>query len=291
MLPYLLLILAIVLNVAFAQIFRFAQLRGRNAVVVAAVNYVVASLACMCIFLPQVDYSQPPATQAVVLGTVNGLLYITHLIVILAAFQLAGAGITTAVVGAHVIFPVVIAWLLWPDNQQMHAGRWAALALVPIAIFLMRPPKTEDRSLTLKADVALFFCFAIAGVIGTVHTMASQMAVDSDQAVYRVTLFTVAAVASMAYAMSCGFRPKRNDITPGIAAGSANVALLWLFIEALEHLEAGIVFPTMASVGIILNFVVAIALWRERPRRKQYIGAATAVVVVILATVRLGALQ
>ena len=270
----------------FAQLLRFGQRRGATLATIVAVNYVVAF--CVTSAWSTARYSAVTGNTLtlVALGLTNGVLYFVHLLVVLAAFRLVGVGIAIAVYTTANVTPVFVAWALWGD--VVSTPQWVAVALLPFAVFLMRPatPPTADRPFaTLKADLVLFLGFAMAGVITTIHKAAEVYGTGGDRPAYNVSLFAAAAVSSVAYAVWRRRRATRFEMRLGAVVGAINSANLILLLLSLTYLDTAVVFPVSTCLVIIVNMVGGRILWGEVVRRHQMIGVVLALAVVCLTNI------
>ena len=270
--------------VLFHQLLRFSQVRGQSVVAMAAVNYVVAAIVSLALLLtitgPVGLYRD--ATLAV-LGVTNGVLYFAHLLVVLRAYHAAGVGVTTALMASGVIVAILASWLLW--REPMSPARWTAVALLPIAITLMRPRGNALRPTSLVDDLVLVMVFLIAGIQSVIHKWASDYSAVDFNVTYQATLFATAAVTSVGYVLIHRLPTRRADVRTGVFVGIVNVAATLLLVATLAHLPGVIAFPTVGCLTIVLNLVIARLVWRERLARRQVAGISAAMVVIVLANI------
>lgn len=273
----------ILTNVTFLQLLRFGQQRGASLSIIVAVNYTVAFGMTAAWGLPGLDIGADHTTTLVAMGLITGLLYFLHLLVTLRSFRLVGVGITTTLCMTANLTPAFVAWAVW--GEAISTLQWGALAILPAAVFLMRPvslPVAGRTFASLQVDLVLLLAFSMAGVISTMHKAADVYGRDSEQPVYAVSLFAVAAMSSVAYAAYRCRRARRFDVGLGVVIGTINTANLFLLLLALSQLATAIVFPVSSCVLIILNLVASRILWGEALRHRQLIGVGLAIVVVCL---------
>ncbi|MDP7347527.1 MAG: hypothetical protein QF735_04820 [Phycisphaeraceae bacterium] len=84
-------------SLGFQQLLRTAQVRRTNVLAVAAVNYMIAAVGSAVLYAFDRADAESISWVAVALGAVNGVLFATHLYIILASYRRAGVGITIAV--------------------------------------------------------------------------------------------------------------------------------------------------------------------------------------------------
>lgn len=273
--------------VCFSQLFRYGQHRRPSVIPAAAVNYVVAMLLAAGWFVLVGGWRGPSLWFPVVMGLPAGTLYWVHLLIMFASFEIVGVGITTALVFTAYIVPILFAWAFW-DNP-VTGLQWLAVALLPVAAWLIRPAQPGPRRLTLKADLVLILVFSMAGVIATIHKSIDQFADASVKPAYNFSLFTCAAVGSVAYAKARGLRIGRVDLAVGAGAGTCNMLNLLLFLLALNALGTARFFPLSAVLVIGLNLLVSRFLWNERISRRQVSGLIVAAAIAGLINLNGGA--
>ncbi len=270
----------------FLQLLRFGQQRGASLSIIVAVNYTVAFGLTLAWGLTRLDTGTDHTTTLVAMGLVNGSLYFLHLLVTLAAFRLVGVGITTALCMTASVTPAFVAWAAW--GEAISTPQWAGLAMLPAAVFLMRPvsPPVAVRTFaTLKVDLVLLLAFGMAAVVSTMHKAADVFGRGGDQPLYNMTLFATAAISSVAYAVWRRRRVTRFEMSMGVAIGTVNCVNLLLLLLSLSQLPTAIVFPVSSCLLIIVNLVASRFLWGEALRRRQLLGVGVAIVVVILCNI------
>jgi len=269
-------------SIVFIQGMRYAQIRHAKMALVAAINYLIAAvMSLLFCFWP----GEVPASfnlTAIGLGAANGMVFFLAFFVQLAAYRIAGTGISIALASSSVIVPVVVAHLLWPTIEWMSTLRWLAVLLIPVAMYLMRPNHSKIRRLTLKADGVLLLLFVMAGLANLFHKLVTVFAEESSHPQYRVGLFAAAALGSGVWAlMQCKW-PNRLELSWGLVLGTSNALALVLVLLGLGALGAVVFFTTSGPLVIILTLVTGRMLWREQITRRQGLGICAAIMVVVL---------
>lgn len=282
------LVACVISMVCFQQLFRLAQHRRSDVLLIAAANYVVAAAVSAARVLAVGDVTDGWGWLVIVLGGINGLLYFLHLLVFLAAFRIAGVGVTSAIFGTSLIVPVITAYALWSD--PIGPTQWAALALVPIGMFMMRPRGPNGIRLTWKADLVLFLVLAVGGVIQTIHK-AIDVYAPAARPNYVAALFMAAALSSVGYALIKGIRFRGVDAAHGAVIGAINLSTTAFLLMALSVMPAAVFFPVSTSLMIGVNVVLSWILWRERITPRQAIGLVVAAAIVLLASTGSNAIE
>jgi drug/metabolite transporter (DMT)-like permease len=265
-------------SIAFHQLFRFGQQKKTDVLSTAAVNYSVAAVLTVAWYLiaghGEVDI------RLVVYGLCNGTVYYVSLPLLLRAFQLAGVGVTVAVLSTSNLSPVIFAFLAW--DEPVTNMQWIALALVPVAIFLLRPRDGGIVNGGVKADVLLVLLFIMGSLMMTTHKAASRIVENDSELLYNACVFVAAMAVSVGYALYARLRVTKFDCGLGLGIGVANMLNIVFLLLCLGVMSTAIVFTTAGTVVISLNLAVSWLLWKEAVDRRQALGIMLAILVVVL---------
>ncbi len=280
----------------FSQLLRLGQKRSCRTMAVVGVNYLLAAAISVSAMLLLGGLGAEGRARLFLYGSSNGVLFVLHALVIMAAFRIVGTGITWAFVGSGVVIPVIVARCIW--KEDVNCLQWVALALVPVAVVLMRPPKKEGEAgkrAGLKGDAILLLCLVMAGTIGTLHKAqevyvgALPVARDTgafvspERLFYQSTLFLATAVMSTCYMLGARLRPTGRETAIGLGVGLANTGGLFFALLAINAVAATVFFPSSGCLVIVANTVAGRVLWRERLVPRQWAGLAVALAIVVLA--------
>jgi len=199
------------------------------------------------------------------------------------AYEVAGVGVTVALVATSSLVPVLFAWAVW--HEPIGGAQWCATFLLPAAMFLMRPgPNHVSKAphLTVYGDLVLVLVFALGAVVVTIHKGIDVLTRGDDQPLYNVSLFAAAAASSLGYMFIRRLPGSRTDLIVGTAIGSCNTFNLILLLLSLSILPTAIFYPVAVSLVISLNVLLSRLCWNERLRRRQFVGISLAIVIVCL---------
>ena len=275
-------VIYILAAVGFQQLMRVGQVRGAKLPAIVGINYVFAAAmnVLIAVWLQGSKLLDAPAI-AIVLGCVNGILYVAHLLVLLRCFSTVGLGISNALVTMSTVIPVLASWLVW--GESISGGQWVGIALMPVAAVLVRRPSKQEVRWTWKEDGYMLGNFLLAGAIGTISKKASLLAGHAGGvAVYQMSLFISASVFSVALMVGQRLRPSRLDVWGGVVAGALNAAVTVCLLLALAAIPAAIVLPTGTCSVILVNLVLGYAVWKERLLIRQFFGISLAIGTILL---------
>ena len=269
--------------IVLTQLLRYVQRSGRDVFPAVAINYLVAaafSAVALAIMWSRIEW--PRHWPAAGLGAVCGVLYFLHLLIVLASYRLAGVGVTWAFAALGIVIPVFLSWFAW--GEKMSNFQWAAMAMLPVAVVLLRPTSGPHRKLTLKGDLILVLVFVMAGAIGTLHKAMEHHVGKDAIPVYQFVLFAVAAATSAGYVHFKRRRYDRPTVALGSAMGLSNALATLFILLGLAAMPATVFYPISSSLVIALSVIVSYLLWRERVTARQVLGLLLAVGVVVLTT-------
>lgn len=273
--PYLL--LHVFCFLGFNQVIGYGQKRNLQMLPMVVANYAVAAfVAVLLLFSGTRTFSWTSAAM----GAANGLLYVVHLLILIAAFRAAGIGISAAVTNSCVVVPVLVSFLFWLEPMTSH--QWIAVAMLPVAMLFMRPGQQGKTSLSFRADGLLAASFLAGGLIASIHKAQQVYCVPESRPLYRAGLFAVAAISSLVYLCAQKISFGRQEIYLGAILGAFNIGSLFFLLIALRHVPTVVLFPVAGCLAIVLNITLAKWLWKERLVFRQIIGIAISVAVIIL---------
>ena len=268
----------------FLQSFRYSQRQKINVFAVSAVNYLVASLVSGMLWASSSNvFGGLTSGWALLGGFLNGSLFFLNLCVLLSLFKTAGVGIAQAVNSTGIVCAVVAAWFFW--NESMGLYRWVAVALMPSAIFLMRPGQKEVGARTLKSDSALFLCFIMSGCIFIIHKWMQQVVVPNAYLFYPFILFLSAWLINHGYIFLNGHKIGRQEWLIGAVAGFGNVIAVQALVQCIAMLPAVIFYPMSACLLIVINTIIPWLLWKEKLLARQLIGLGVSAAVILLTNI------
>lgn len=282
------LLLRILFTVAFSHLLRLSQARTRRPVGAAAVNYLVAALACG-VWIAWTRGGWHPHT--VVLGSLAGFTYVTSLVMILPAMQRSGVSLVGAVTQLSLMAPVgVSVWRFHEVPNRYQAGG-IALSLVALPVLSATSSvQTEERR--ARFDPLILLLFASTSASQVLMKEFSATCPPGDLPLYSGALFAAATVFTLLW---LAWQGGGGSETPspeggwassewaiGTVLGTANVLQLVFLLLALRSLPAVVVFPLSAVLGLSANVAASMLFWKERPPPAGWLGIGLAVGAVLL---------
>ena len=273
----------IVLILTFLQLLRWAQERRVPYLPLVSVNYLVA--AC-CAWLYLWVLGQADALHGVIfsIGSINGVFYVIHLLIMMACIRRCGVGISATVAGMSSVSPVIYQFVC--NDALLSIPQLVALSLTPVVLFSCRSVERQAVHWKQGGNVWLLGNFVFASIINILHSVVEQTA-SSSQSLYTCCLFSAAASASFIVLCSMRGETKQQNswasmLSMGAVIGMINIAGTICILMALQHLSSVAVFPVAACSIIIGTGLLSFALWSEQLILRQYLGMLGAALVIVL---------
>ena len=115
-----------------------------------------------------------------------------------------------------------------------------------------------------------------------INKKVSLIAVDNGLCLYQICLFATASVLGVAYILKRRVRLARAEVSGAVVFGLLNIAVTAFLMLALGAMPVAVVLPTAHSSRVILNLLLGIIIWQERPLVRQYVGCLAAIAVILL---------
>jgi drug/metabolite transporter (DMT)-like permease len=235
-----------------------------------SINYCIAFTLCLTLcYFNNISFSIDTKNPLLYYGLINGAIYFGHFLIITSSFRYVGLGISTAVMSTGATLPVFTSWI---GGEAVSYYQFIGMALLPLAVFLIRPKSKQHKKLSWKADIFLFLTFLGAGLIGVLHSEAGKEAKGDEIALYYIALFFSAACFACLYLLVSRKKPSRFELASGTAIGILNVFMLVFLMLALEKVSPVIIFPVGSCAIIFLNLIMAYILWKEKLVKRQLLG-------------------
>ncbi len=216
---------------------------------------------------------------AIVWGIPSGLLYFLGLISIQRSIRESGVGITGAFSKSAILIPILVSVLLW--HERPTAWQWGGIILTFVAIALSQSGKGSGQA---KVGLSLILMFLAVGSAELSNKVFQQYALPQYKELFLFTVFFIAfLIATAALFLERG-RPNMKEFVAGIAVGVPNLFSSYFLIQAFATLNASVVFPFYSAGSIALITLGGVALFGERPTRREY----GAIAVVLAAIVLMG---
>jgi len=278
------LIASIISSTAIFILFRWAKNFNINISGLITINYLVASILGLVMFI-KFDFTfLKDAGSWVPWSVILGILFIVIFFFIGHSSQKAGITVTTLANKLSLIFPVLFS-LIW-FKEQITIVNYIGLLLSLIAIFL-----TIYRKDVKKSNLALIFLplviFIGSGISDSIVKLVQALKTQPNQ-VASFTTFVFATAFVLALIFSClkKEKAKKNYTIPtlflGILLGLANFGSLYFIMESLNKskLESSLIFAINNMSVVLLSSIIGNLVFNEKLSKINYTGIVLAVLSI-----------
>ena len=162
---------------------------------------------------------------------------------------------------------------------------WIGILFLVISLVLINIKKEGDEKFTFTWIVYLIITFIGNGMCSVIQK-AEQVALNGA---YKSDFMIAALIISGTGSLICGLVTGKNrlrelihTLPTGIPRGLANGATNLLVMIITGMLASSIVFPTISAGGIVLTFIIAVCVYKERLSRAQLVGYILGTASVVL---------
>jgi drug/metabolite transporter (DMT)-like permease len=277
------LVVNILFTVAFFHVIRSAQSRHCNVMVVAVVNYLVASP--ICFFLSYTQGNLQLSGDTLLWGSVQGVCFIGTYYLLCTSMSVSGMAIATTILRLSVVIPVLASVFAWGEIPTTFQVVGIVACVVSLPLIGLRQPG-DCQPITRRLLLLMGLLFVGMGIANTSSKAFVEANVPDVQTTFIGVLFAVAAIGGLLCFISPVWRENRTGVADGVKLGLVNVVSIVSYLVALEELAGVVVFPIQAAAGLVLNTLFAVWVWKERFSKKTMLGMAIATLGLIFVNVK-----
>ena len=169
-------------------------------------------------------------------------------------------------------------------DESLSAFGMVGLAALFLSIFLINDRK-EDVKFSVKWLIALAVAFIGNGLCSTVQKMQQTACAGAYKNDFMITALMIVVVTFVVMALLRRERLREGlAVCAGLGAlkGVANGIVNLLVMVLTGSLPNAILFPSISAGGIVIGFLIAVGIYKERLTRRQLLGYAIGTVSVVL---------
>ena len=252
------LILAIVSSALISIIMRCSEKYIDNNISMLSINYLMCLiLAGIYIDFHQIYIPVIGMNQAIVLGIINGILYLSGFILLQRNINKNGVILSSLFMKLGILIPMIVSIFVFkelPSTVQLIGFIIAVISIVFMNI------KKEDTNVGFKFGLLLLLI-----VNGTTDTMSKI----SEQFLFYTFLFALILCVFFTFIKKQSLH--KNELFFGLLIGIPNYFSARFLLQALQSIPAVIVYPTYSVSTIVVVTVVGILLFKETLYKYQKI--------------------
>ncbi len=274
------LLLSLMMEFGFGQLFKWAEQKGCHAPTVVTTNYLVLA-SILLIFLWFTGRLQiPPA--AVGVGAITGAVFISSMSLMTHVLRLLRVASVLTAFRLSIVVPVGLGVLLW--DEPLSGLQILGLGMALVALLLMsRHAQHRTAVRGLKALALLAMIFVLQGMSTSCLRWVHYAGLDpAHLQVLMVIGFTAGTIGAVRVVVLGRRRPQRRDLAMGAGIGSFNLVALTVILLTLQRVPGTVFFPLMGCGVVILDNLTAPLLWKEPISRAALCGVGVGVLAVVL---------
>lgn len=254
----------------FAQSYKFAVARDQDVDWVGAVSFVMGAL---FLLLAQSGSLATATWPAIWLGVAYGATGVGAQLAFFRALRHGDLAVSWTIVQLSALIPVLASIILWHEHPDI----WQALAIggMVVAILLMGNVELHLVHRPMLWAGWLGLSFLCTGLGGICLKLLETSPARQGETPFLLTAYLVSALLTLP--LIRGRRPGRGEVAVGAVRGLAILLANFLMLQAVRVLPGYLVFSVRAAGGVLLNALLAVLVWGERPQKGAYGGIALAV--------------
>ncbi|MBL9208321.1 MAG: hypothetical protein JNN01_24770 [Opitutaceae bacterium] len=268
------LLLAVLADFGFVQLFKLGQRRRHAAPVIVAANYLTLGV-MVALYLLVTGASAPPAA-ALALGVGTGVFFISTMLVLNHALTQAPLGAVLTSFRMSILLPVAMGVWIW--NEPLSLFQAFGLALAVAALALMPAGGSTQRPGSAPAILGLLVAiFVLQGICNTALRAVHYQGWDA----YFLHILMAAGFTGgglgLGYLRLRNVEPTRPALLFGAGIGIYNAISTPIVLTALSHFPGTTYFPIAGCGIVMLDNLFAHFYWREPLSRTALIGVGVAI--------------
>lgn len=259
---------AIAANLIMTFLMRYSEHHDGNRYALNIWNYLAGTLISI-IFLKDKSVIFSGDFITLFLGIINGIGFVTALVLIQISIRRNGAPLTTTFNRLGILIPTILSAFLFGEIPS--PLKIIGLALCIFAIIIMNTGNNTNRP---DFMTGLILVFLLGGTLDFISRVYSLYYNADSQTCFVMYTFLSALVVSIIIFLKDGHKMTLRDSIIGIGVGIPNQLTTLLILRAAAFLPAYIVYPTYSAGLIIFVNVINYIAFKEMLSKKQYIATA-----------------
>ncbi len=215
---------------------------------------------------------------------VLGVLFITIFYLTGVSSQRVGVAATVVASKMSLVLTVLAAMYLYAERTGVIGWAGIVLAIAGVVLSSWSPDRAALRGIWVLPTL-LFLGNAVIDI--TINWVQRMHLTTEMEAVFPTLVFGCAGVLGAVWATAGKHRIAFSSPgvwIGGVVLGLVNFAALYFVVQALAYgdMPSSSVYPLVNIVVILFSTGLSMLVFRERPRRVQYVGIACSVLALIL---------
>lgn len=261
------LLLAIGCSVMISITMRISEKYVKNEMGMFMANYAVCMMLALSFMQDKTQIMSlvsNAGSLTLTLGVISGILYLTSFVFLKFNMTHNGIVMSSTFMKLGVLVPTVMAIVVFREEP-----RWTQVVGILIAVAAIILINFEKDALSeSKKKVWLLVLLLLSGFAEGMANIYEKLGDAGMKDGYLFTTFGTAFVIAVALAVKDG-KMTAKDLMFGAIIGVPNYFFSRFLLQALETVDAVIVYPTYSVTGIIIITIVGIMVFHEAVSKKK----------------------
>ncbi len=273
------LLLALLMEFGFGQLFKVSQRYGYYAPLVVSVNYLVLAIGLGLYLLATDNLVFNP--MVITVGLVSGTAFISAMSMM--TYALERVNVATVLTGFRMamLVSIVASMAIWGEAVSFTRASGIVLALIAL-VLMTRRSGGSGRLHGLQALGLVLLVFLGQGCSLTCLRWVQYAGLNEHMHQVVMTTGLTAGLWGSVFLLLKRHRPQPNAVRMGGIIGLYNMLALLVVLTALAHVPGTIFFPVVGCTVVVMDNLCAHFLWQEPLDKTTLFGVGMALAAIVL---------
>ena len=275
------LILAIASSALVSVIMRLSDRKVTGNIAMLAVNYLMCVAVSVVYAGDNLFVSAPGLTGAVLMGIINGMLYLGGFVLLHLNIRHNGVVLSSTFMKLGLLVSLAVSVIFFhevPDLLQI-----IGFCLAVGAIVLINFKRESGGEAGFKAGLILLFL--VGGMADAMSKIFEELGNSALSDHFLVCTFLMASLLCTVLMTVKGQRPGKWEAIFGLLIGVPNFFCAKFLLGALKSIPAVIVYPVYCVGTILVVSMIGVLAFRERLEKRQWLGMGLILIALVLLNV------
>ena len=275
------LILAIASSALVSVIMRLSDRKVTGNIAMLAVNYLMCVAVSVVYAGDNLFVSAPGLTGAVLMGIINGVLYLGGFVLLQLNIRHNGVVLSSTFMKLGLLVSLSVSVIFFhevPDLLQI-----IGFCLAVGAIVLINFKRESGGEAGFKAGLILLFL--VGGMADAMSKIFEELGNSALSDHFLVCTFLMASLLCTVLMTVKGQRPGKWEAIFGLLIGVPNFFCAKFLLGALKSIPAVIVYPVYCVGTILVVSMIGVLAFRERLEKRQWLGMGLILIALVLLNV------
>lgn len=275
------LILAIASSALVSVIMRLSDRKVTGNIAMLAVNYLMCVAVSVVYAGDNLFVSAPGLTGAVLMGIINGMLYLGGFVLLQLNIRHNGVVLSSTFMKLGLLVSLAVSVIFFhevPDLLQI-----IGFCLAVGAIVLINFKRESGGEAGFKAGLILLFL--VGGMADAMSKIFEELGNSALSDHFLVCTFLMASLLCTVLMTVKGQRPGKWEAIFGLLIGVPNFFCAKFLLGALKSIPAVIVYPVYCVGTILVVSMIGVLAFRERLEKRQWLGMGLILIALVLLNV------